>query len=125
MDGADVVAFLASRDLAASHRFYGDVLGLRLLDTNEFANVYDAGGSRLRVTRVDKPAQAPYTVLGWRVSDIVATVDALRRAGVVFGRYEGIAQDEHCIWTAPGGTRFAWFADPDDNMLSLEQPGAA
>ena len=31
------------------------------------------------------------------------------------------AQDELNIWTAPGGTKVAWFKDPDGNILSLTQ----
>jgi len=30
-------------------------------------------------------------------------------------------QDETGAWTAPGGARIAWFADPDGNTLSLQQ----
>jgi catechol 2,3-dioxygenase-like lactoylglutathione lyase family enzyme len=119
---ADLVAFIASRNLEVSGRFYGDVLGFRLLEASEFANAYDANGTQLRVTLVDSVSEAPYTVLGWRVLDIVATIRALREAGVVFQRYEGMTQDEFDVWIAPGGSRVAWFADPDGNILSLQQP---
>jgi len=119
---ADLVAFTASRNLEVSGRFYGDVLGFRLLEASEFANAYDANGTQLRVTLVDRVSEAPYTVLGWRVLDIVATIRALRQAGVVFQRYEGMTQDEFDVWIAPGGSRVAWFADPDGNVLSLQQP---
>ena len=27
------------------------------------------------------------------------------------------------VWTAPGGDKIAWFADPDGNVLSLTQFG--
>ncbi|MDQ6835449.1 MAG: VOC family protein [Actinomycetota bacterium] len=119
---AELVAFVASRDLEASARFYGGVLGFGLLDASEFANAYDANGRPLRVTLVDRFAPAAHTVLGWRVRDIVATTRALREAGVAFKRYEGMAQDQHDVWVAPGGSRVAWFADPDGNVLSLQQP---
>jgi catechol 2,3-dioxygenase-like lactoylglutathione lyase family enzyme len=119
---ADLVAFVPSSDLEASGRFYGDVLGFRLLEATEIASAYDANGTQLRVTLVDRPARAPYTVLGWRVRDIVQTIRALRQAGVGFKRYEGMAQDDHDVWIAPGGSRIAWFADPDENILSLQQP---
>ncbi len=122
---ADLVAFVASRDLAASHKFYGEVLGFRLLEASDFANAYDANGTQLRVTLVEKPAQATYTVLGWRVSDIGATIEALREAGVVFNSYEGMTRTEQNVWVAPGGSRIAWFADPDGNILSLQQPPPA
>lgn len=105
-----------------SGRFYGEVLGFRLLEASEFANAYDANGTQLRVTVVDRVVKVPYTVLGWRVLDIVATVRALREAGVVFKRYEGMAQDEDDVWIAPRGSRVAWFADPDGNVLSVQQP---
>jgi catechol 2,3-dioxygenase-like lactoylglutathione lyase family enzyme len=117
----DLVAFVASRDLAISDRFYGDLLGLRLVESSAFANVYDVGGTTLRVTRVDELAGARYTVLGWRVSDITASIEALRAAGVKVERYDDIAADEHGVWTAPGGSRIAWFTDPDGNVLSLQQ----
>jgi len=124
LSDADLVAFVPSLDLEVADRFYGGVLGLRLLETSGFANAYDADGTQLRVTLVDRVVQAPYTVLGWRVRDVAATVRSLREAGVVFQRYEGMTQDEDDVWTAPGGSRVAWFADPDDNVLSLQQPPA-
>jgi hypothetical protein len=40
---------------------------------------------------------------------------------VVFARYEDLAQDGRGIWTAPDGTRVAWFLDPDGNNLPLAQ----
>ena len=124
LEEADLVAFVSCSDLEVSSGFYGEVLGLSLLETSEFANAYDVNGTQLRVTLVDRPAGAPYTVLGWRVPDVAAAVRALREAGVEFMRYDGMTQDEHDIWTAPGGSRIAWFADPDGNIISLQQPSA-
>ena len=63
-----------------------------------------------------------HTVLGWEVDDIVATVLALRAAGVALTIYDGFGQDEYGIWTPPGSdTKVAWFHDPDGNVLSLTQ----
>jgi predicted enzyme related to lactoylglutathione lyase len=121
---AELVAFVASSDLTASHGFYGGVLGCHLVEMSEFACAYDVQGMQLRVTLVDNAVRAPHTVLGWRVADIAATVAALLEAGVAFERYDGMIQDEFAIWTAPGGSRIAWFTDPDGNVLSLQQPPA-
>ena len=118
---ADLVAFAASTDLAAAEAFYGGVLGLALVDSTPFARVFDAHGTQLRVTRVDAVAGAAYTVLGWRVEDLDAVVAALRSRGIEPRRYEGMEQDESGAWTAPGGSRIAWFPDPDGNTLSLQQ----
>jgi catechol 2,3-dioxygenase-like lactoylglutathione lyase family enzyme len=125
LGSADLVAFVATRDLEAATAFYGPILGLPLVEANGFARVYDANGTQLRVTLVESLARAPYTVLGWRVEDIAQTTAELRAAGVEFKRYNGMDQDENGVWVAPGGTRVAWFADPDGNTLSLQQePGS-
>src|SRR3954466_14686437 len=110
---APVVAFAATTDLERAHAFYGDVLGLRRVDASPFANVYDAGGTSLRVTRVDRVAGAPYTVLGWTVPDLRAAIDTLAARAVAFERVPGVEQDDAGIWTAPSGARVAWFRDPD------------
>ena len=112
---------IASADLERSEAFYGGVLGLELVDSTPFAKVFDAHGTQLRVTRVEAVAGAAYTVLGWRVDDLDAAVAALRARGVELKRYEGLEQDDRGAWTAPGGSRIAWFADPDGNTLSLQQ----
>lgn len=64
-------------------------------------------------------APQPFTVAGWDVADVTATVRSLTDAGVIFRRYEGMVTDELGIWTTPGGDRVASFADPDGNTLSL------
>jgi catechol 2,3-dioxygenase-like lactoylglutathione lyase family enzyme len=119
-----VVAFVASTDLDRSHAFYGAVLGLRRVEATSFANVYAAGGTRLRVTAVRRVARAEYTVAGWQVDDVDAAVDALVARGVAFKRFRGLEQDPAGVWAAPGGTRVAWFEDPDGNTLSIQQPPA-
>lgn len=117
-----IVAFAATRNPDRAKTFYRDTLGLRLVEEQlPFALVFDANGTMLRVSVVKEPAAAPYTVLGWEVPDIAATVRELAAAGVKFERYPGMAQDELGIWTAPGGARVAWFKDPDGNVLSVTQ----
>ena len=109
-----------SRDLDAAERFYGDVLGLDLDDARPFALVHQTAATQLRITLVEKVIAAPYTVLGWAVSDLEAEIDRLTAAGVRFNRYDGMAQDARGIWTSPSGARIAWFHDPDGNNLSLQ-----
>jgi catechol 2,3-dioxygenase-like lactoylglutathione lyase family enzyme len=117
----DIVAFVATASPAKAKKFYRDTLGLRLVDENPFALVFDAHGTMLRVTRVDNVAVAGYTVLGWDVPDIVDMVTRLKKAGVRFERYEGMGQDKLGIWQSPGGARVAWFKDPDGNTLSVSE----
>ena len=116
---ASIVAFVPTTDLARARDFYGGVLGLTVEETNDFACVLRGGGTMLRVTTVDSFTPHPFTVLGWSVDDLAATMSTLTAAGVTFNRYDGMGQDEAGVWTAPSGARIAWFPDPDGNVLSL------
>ena len=116
-----LVAFAATRDLQRAERFYVDVLGLAVRTRDPGAVSLDSAGTELRVTLVQEKAAAPYTVLGWSVDDLSAQVATLRARGLVFTRYPGLDQDDDDAWTAPDGTRVAWFTDPDGNVLSLHQ----
>ena len=122
MLGAEkLVAFAATLDPERAKAFYRDTLGLRLVSEDQFALVFDAAGTMLRVTRVQHLAKADYTVLGWSVRDIVQTAKQLQAAHVALNRYSGMQQDELGIWNSPSGARVAWFKDPDGNTLSITQ----
>jgi catechol 2,3-dioxygenase-like lactoylglutathione lyase family enzyme len=116
-----IVAFVATAKPARARRFYRDTLGLRLVSEDEFALVFDAHATMLRVAIVKEVTAAEYTVLGWQVPDIAAAVTRLQKSGVRLQRYPGMGQDKQRIWTAPSGARIAWFKDPDGNTLSITQ----
>jgi catechol 2,3-dioxygenase-like lactoylglutathione lyase family enzyme len=119
LTGAPFIGFVPVRDVAAARDFYTETLGLPVLDDTPFALVLEAGGTMLRVTPVGELKAQPFTVAGWKVPDITATVRDLAGRGVAFTRYDGVDQDDLGIWTTPGGDRVAWFTDPDGNTLSL------
>jgi catechol 2,3-dioxygenase-like lactoylglutathione lyase family enzyme len=121
LSSGDVIAFVATSDLARSRPFYEDVLGLHVVESSPWACVFDANGTMLRLTPAGTVAVAPYTILGWRVHDIAAVVRWLIERGVPFRRYEGMDQDDAGIWTTPNGDRIAWFNDPDGHTLSVTQ----
>jgi catechol 2,3-dioxygenase-like lactoylglutathione lyase family enzyme len=118
---AAAIAFVPSTDLDRSRAFYGGVLGLEPTGQTPFACVFRAGPTMLRVTRVEQLRAQPFTVLGWAVPDLRATLADLVAAGVAVTRYEGLPQDADGVWTTPGGDLIAWFPDPDGNTLSLTQ----
>src|SRR6187455_1615031 len=100
-----IVAFVGTVDPARAKAFYSGTLGLRLLNEDPFALVFDAGGTKLRVSVVREVAPAGYTVLGWLVPDIEQAVRELASRSVVFQRFDGMTQDDLGIWTAPGGAK--------------------
>src|SRR5947209_20467727 len=67
---SELVAFVPTTDLSRARAFYEGVLGLRFVEENPVACVFDADGTTLRVTLLDAVfSPAPYTVLGWVVAD--------------------------------------------------------
>jgi catechol 2,3-dioxygenase-like lactoylglutathione lyase family enzyme len=121
LGAAAIVAFVATSDPAAARAFYAETLGLRFVADEPVALVFDAGATQLRIQKVPGHTPLPYTALGWRVTDIAATVAALASRGARFERFPGLKQDEAGLWLAPDGSRVAWFKDPDGNLLSLTQ----
>src|SRR5215467_4688344 len=109
--------FVCVTDRARAKAFYGQTLGLTLKHEDNFAVVFDSNGTTLRVSPVKELRPQPFTVLGWEVQDINATVNALIAAGIEFVRVPGLPQNNLGIWSPAPGIFVAWFKDPDGNML--------
>ena len=101
--------------------FYQDLLGLELLAEDEYALEFNANGVLLRVITVPVLKPQEFTVLGWNVSDISSLIRSMNNKGVHCEKYHFLIQDDLGIWTSPGGSRVAWFKDPDGNVLSLTE----
>jgi hypothetical protein len=76
----ELVAFVGTIDPGRAKVFYRDTLGLPLEEENRFALIFNVSGTMLRVTAVPEVAIANYTILGWRVANIVQTAKGLRKA---------------------------------------------
>lgn len=100
--------------------FYGDTLGLTLLGEDAYGIEFDSGGALLRVITVRELIAHEFTILGWNVKDIQATMAMLVERGVTFQKYDFIS-DQRGIWTSPNNSKVAWFKDPDGNVLSISQ----
>jgi catechol 2,3-dioxygenase-like lactoylglutathione lyase family enzyme len=122
LETANLVAFLSTARPEESRRFYQETLGLISLGEDPRTLMFDCNGITLRIQKLKTVTPGPQTVLGWQVGDLVREMHALAPKGVTFLRYDGLDQDRIGIWTAPGGTRIAWFKDPDGNVLSLSEP---
>jgi catechol 2,3-dioxygenase-like lactoylglutathione lyase family enzyme len=122
LGSTNIVAFVPTQDAEKAKAFYVGMLGLRFVKDDGFAMVLDANGIMVRVSKVPPPfTPAPFTILGWQVTDIEQMVKGLRDKGVHFERFGFFEQDELGIWTAPSGDKVAWFKDPDGNTLSVSQ----
>ena len=121
LGSAKAGCFVCVTDRARAKSFYGGTLGLTLKQEDGFATVFDSNGTTLRVSPAKDFKPQSFTVMGWEVPEIKATVKALTDAGVKFVRVPGLQQDEWGIWSPVPGIFVAWFKDPDGNMLSVAQ----
>ena len=118
---AKMVGFVMTTDPRKAKAFYGDVLGFQLIDEDEYALVYDANGTMIRIGKAKefKPAQG--TILGWEVEDIHTAIRELVPRGVRFEQWGLPFMKQDGVWTPPNGDRVAWFKDPEGNVLSISQ----
>ena len=118
---AKVMTFIAATDAAASRDFYEKVLGLSVASEDDWAIVFDLGGTMLRMQKNVEFTPQQFTVLGWHVDDITETMTDLRSKGVKFEHYPWMPPESDGVMEFPGGAKVAWFLDPSGNNLSLTQ----
>jgi len=121
LDTGNMVGFLITTDYDRARAFYEQVLGFKFISLDQFALVMSTGKNLIRITRNPDFEPLRSTSLGWDVSDIEAAVLWLKERGAAFEDYPFIDNHELRIWTAPNGSKVAWFKDPDGNILSLSQ----
>jgi catechol 2,3-dioxygenase-like lactoylglutathione lyase family enzyme len=117
----DMIGFLLTKDYEKARAFYEGNLGFEFVSLDQFALVMQAGKSMIRIVKVPTFTPLQSTVLGWQVGDIEVMVNWLTNRGVAFDKYPFVQDKERGIWTAPGGSKIAWFKDPDGNVLSVSE----
>jgi len=115
------VATIAVRDLNAAKRFYETSLGLKQIDSEgEEAAVYRTGTARLVVYRSQFAGTNQATGVTWNVgNDLDTVIQELKSKGVTFEHYDMPMMKREGDVHGAGGTRAAWFKDPDGNIHSL------
>ena len=123
LSDAPVRATVAVSDMERAAAFYEGVLGLEpppAGSTGPMVRIYACGaGSRLQIYVSEHAGTGTATVASWSVDDFDAVVDGLLAAGATLERYDGMEADERGVH-AFGSHRVAWIADPDGNVLSLD-----
>jgi catechol 2,3-dioxygenase-like lactoylglutathione lyase family enzyme len=116
---------IPAKDLDRTRRFYEDVLGAQAVMEDPGGIIYTSGDSNFSIYPTEFAGMAQHTLAAFLVQDVEAAVADLRAKGVTFEEYDlpgvktvnGIAE--------LGGTRGAWFKDPEGNILSVVQLPAA
>jgi catechol 2,3-dioxygenase-like lactoylglutathione lyase family enzyme len=122
---ARIEATVPVSDLNRGRAFYGDTLGLRPAGAHhDGADLLfeSGGGTRLLLYERGTPGAfppPPHTVAHFEVPDVEAAVRELRGAGVVFDELDaGELKTVDGVATL-GEKKFAWFKDPDANVLGI------
>ncbi len=106
-------------DIGKAKDFYGKTLGLEVSEENGLLKLHIAGGAEVLIYPKPNHAPATFTILNFPVKNIEEAVEALKKRGVRFERYEGdLKTDEKGIFRG-GGPLIAWFKDPAANILSV------
>lgn len=104
-----------AKDIGRALRFYRDTLGMRFLFEVPNLAFFDCGGVRLMLGSAEsKEFDHPGSVLYYKVNDINATYESLKKKGVEFiDQPHLIAKlEHHDLW-------MVFFRDTEGNTLAL------
>src|SRR5690606_28063654 len=122
LSNSSVTTMLPVKDMARARAFYEGCLGLKpggLKPDSKF--VYQVAGSTLALFPKPEGTKADHTAISFQVPDIAASVENLKRAGVVFEDYAcpGLKTVDHgCVL---GAEKAAWFKDTEGNFLCIHE----
>ncbi len=116
-----IIGFVPTKDSVKARGFYEGILQFQFVSDDMFALVMRAGETMIRIGKAQDFTPAPYTVLGWEVSNIEEVAKWLQKRGVTLEKFPFVQDKELGIWTTPNGDKVAWFRDPDGNVLSVSQ----
>jgi catechol 2,3-dioxygenase-like lactoylglutathione lyase family enzyme len=121
----EVFTSFSTPDIGAAKEFYGETLGLDVVETPEGLELHIAGSTPVFVYPSDSYTAPKHTILNFPVEDIDAAVDELGRRGVTMEQYDlpEIKTDEKGVFRGGDGgpVAIAWFKDPADHVLSVLQ----
>lgn len=117
----DVHAFsgFSVDDIEAARHFYGEVLGVMVVDgAMGLLELHLGGGTRVLVYPKQGHEPASFTVLNFPVADVDAAVAELNRRGVELVRYRGMPEDASGVMR-DNGPDIGWFHDPAGSILAV------
>ena len=103
------------KDMGRAVQFYRETLGMKFLFEVPNLAFFDCGGVRLMMGPAEKPEfDHPASVLYYKVSDINASYEALKKRGVSFIDQPHLIAKlaDHDLW-------MVFLKDPEGNTLAL------
>lgn len=122
LTNAEVHATIPAVDLERAKNFYEGTLGLKVLKTDPSPGAMLQAGGGTSIYLFQRAAtKADHTAASFAVSDVVATVSALRAKGVAFEEIDIPAAGIKTVdgVATLGGAHGAWFKDTEGNILAI------
>jgi catechol 2,3-dioxygenase-like lactoylglutathione lyase family enzyme len=124
LSDSTVVAMVAVKDLEQGKEFYGETLGLKLVDENQGGVAYQSGTGKVFVYPSPTAGTNQATSANWDVPDVAAAVAELKAKGVSsWERYDYPGVEHEGEVHLMGPLKAAWFRDPSGNILGLTEAG--
>lgn len=130
LEDSNVATRLPAQNLERARKFYSEKLGLEPIEERPGGLLYRCGKGFFALFESAGAPSGNHTQMGWEVTDIEATVAALRARGVVFEEYDvpglktvnGIAEIAGNYPSKGIGEKGVWFKDSEGNLLGIGQP---
>lgn len=108
-------------DLEAAKAFYGQKLGLEVVEKEPGLRLMVGGGDGIAIYAKDDHVPATYTILNFPVADIDEAVKELSAKGISFEHYDKMTDESGVARGIANkmGPDIAWFKDPAGNILSV------
>lgn len=115
------IAALPAQDLGRLRKFY-EGLGFKIeRQDGEEGVSFQAGNTTFYVFRSMGRPSGDHTQMNFEVPNLDEVMAEMRDSGVTFETYDmpDFKTDENGVLNMPGGSRAAWFKDPEGNMIAL------
>jgi catechol 2,3-dioxygenase-like lactoylglutathione lyase family enzyme len=112
---------LPASDIGRAKKFYGEILGLKVVKEDEGGTEYECGGGTTVFVYPSASAGTNQaTAVEFRVGDVETEKKDLESKGVTFEDYDipGV-KTMNGIVTLPDGSKAAWFKDTENNIIAI------
>jgi catechol 2,3-dioxygenase-like lactoylglutathione lyase family enzyme len=130
LEHGDVATRLPVQDLERARLFYAERLGLQPAEERPGGLLYRCRSGSFALFISSGASSGDHTQIAFEVTDLRATVKALRARGVIFENYDlpgiktvdGVAEVAGNYPSKGGiGELAAWFRDSEGNLLAIGQ----
>jgi catechol 2,3-dioxygenase-like lactoylglutathione lyase family enzyme len=119
---ASLTIMLPVTDVERSRKFYVHALGLlELGHAGHGLRLFGCESGRVAIVQQPQARPAEHAVASFEVDDLGSAMALLADRGVRFEEYEQPERRTVNKVCVVGGTRTAWFKDPDGNLFCLHE----